>query len=409
MIKILVVDDDTIVRTFLMKLIINKFGYDVVQASNGVEALKVLEHDDPDIIFLDISMPVMNGIEFLSTIRRNIKYKNLPVIAITAHSDKTTVKQLVDIGIQEFILKPLSYNQTYSRLREILAEQKQTIQDFRSSRGKDTEEQLVKDTLLLNECDKYFAQYLKSLIGHRFDVIISRSTAECLDLYVKHEPTYFINSLDCDPKNNSFLVEKLTDLDIEESLKIFGLTYKSDESKPEGYPHIINKSYFRETMFEELSSVLFTNDKLSVSRTELLNKYFNNEFLSSIKRIINGYCGTGVKFTSETKDVNLGLNANKSLSTKSGELSISLKLQSEEKLSSSIFGIKDDESATIKLNFLLFEFIEAIRFELGKYGIKLIKSDDDFITDNDNGNNHKIVFETDSGALFCLTIIFTHK
>jgi len=103
--KVLVVDDDAINRKLIVK-ILEKKGFEAVEAGNGVEALTALNTNDIDIILLDIVMPVMDGIEFLKQMKTNSKYIDIPVIILT--TDDTKKNEALTYGANDFIIKPVS-------------------------------------------------------------------------------------------------------------------------------------------------------------------------------------------------------------------------------------------------------------------------------------------------------------
>lgn len=81
--KVLIVDDDANFREIWKIKLVNN-GFDVIVASNGKEALEIFKNNKPDIILLDIVMPVMNGIETLLSIKDDLKEKNIKVFIITS-------------------------------------------------------------------------------------------------------------------------------------------------------------------------------------------------------------------------------------------------------------------------------------------------------------------------------------
>ena len=104
--KILVVDDDPINRKLIVK-ILDKKGFDTIEADNGVEAFNVLKNEDKiDLILLDIIMPVMNGIEFLKEIKTIPEYLNIPIIILTTDDSKKT--EVMTLGANDVIIKPVS-------------------------------------------------------------------------------------------------------------------------------------------------------------------------------------------------------------------------------------------------------------------------------------------------------------
>ncbi|PKP52946.1 MAG: DNA-binding response regulator [Bacteroidetes bacterium HGW-Bacteroidetes-1] len=104
MIKVIITDDHQMVIDGLKAIINHIEGYKVIAtALNGRELLKSLEVVEPDIILLDIDMPVMNGIEALSEIRKS--FHQLKVIVLSMHEEKSLVKKLTDLGAKGFLFK----------------------------------------------------------------------------------------------------------------------------------------------------------------------------------------------------------------------------------------------------------------------------------------------------------------
>lgn len=109
-IKVLIVDD-IVVNRILIKEIIKKITTNYVEASNGKQAVDLLiEHDDFDVVLMDIEMPVMNGIEATKYIREKLPHpKNkIPVLALTAHNPAQFFNDYKDVGFDELMTKPFS-------------------------------------------------------------------------------------------------------------------------------------------------------------------------------------------------------------------------------------------------------------------------------------------------------------
>lgn len=104
MAKILIVDDSRIIRRVLGTTL-NEAGYEIAgEACNGEEALKLLESITPDLVTLDITMPVMDGLETLGHIKE--LYPDMKVIMISAAGQKNKVMQALKDGALDFIRKP---------------------------------------------------------------------------------------------------------------------------------------------------------------------------------------------------------------------------------------------------------------------------------------------------------------
>ena len=102
--KILVVDDEQDILR-IVSFSLRKWGYEVITATNGREGLDKIAIEKPDLILLDTGMPVMNGFQMLEELRRNLDWKNIPVIMLTAHSDPRDIDRAREYGIFEYITK----------------------------------------------------------------------------------------------------------------------------------------------------------------------------------------------------------------------------------------------------------------------------------------------------------------
>ncbi|PKL15318.1 MAG: hybrid sensor histidine kinase/response regulator, partial [Spirochaetae bacterium HGW-Spirochaetae-5] len=107
---ILIAEDERINRLAL-KRILEKSGYKILEAENGIEALKILELENPDCILMDIQMPEMDGIEATKNIRNDIKFmekSNIPIIALTAYTMPEDREKIKAAGLDDYISKPVN-------------------------------------------------------------------------------------------------------------------------------------------------------------------------------------------------------------------------------------------------------------------------------------------------------------
>lgn len=119
---VLIVDDD-VRNIFSLSKSLEKLKMNVVTAINGKEALqKLAEHPDIDIVLLDMMMPEMDGYETAQRIRENTKWRNLPVIAVTAKAMMGDREKCISVGASDYITKPVDIDQLLSLLRVWLYE-----------------------------------------------------------------------------------------------------------------------------------------------------------------------------------------------------------------------------------------------------------------------------------------------
>lgn len=116
---ILVVDDDEL-NLKMAEYILQQQGYEVVKAMSGMSCLDYLKFSKPDLILLDVEMPVMSGIQTLEIIRGNEELKNLPVMFLTASADTDTVAAAGRLEVLSYVKKPFMPQDLVDRVQKIL-------------------------------------------------------------------------------------------------------------------------------------------------------------------------------------------------------------------------------------------------------------------------------------------------
>jgi two-component system, chemotaxis family, chemotaxis protein CheY len=103
---ILITDDSTALRAMLVSIIESLGDFRIVEAANGFEALRLLPREHVDMIFTDINMPDINGLELISYLRNNSNYQHIPVIIISTEGSRGDIEKGRLLGANEYVVKP---------------------------------------------------------------------------------------------------------------------------------------------------------------------------------------------------------------------------------------------------------------------------------------------------------------
>ena len=117
----MIVDDSVTVRKVTSRLM-ERQGWEVVTAKDGIEAMSQLQETYPDVVLLDIEMPRMDGFEVLRSIRRDDRLKDLPVIMITSRTGEKHQQQALELGVNRYLGKPFQEANLLSTIEEVLSE-----------------------------------------------------------------------------------------------------------------------------------------------------------------------------------------------------------------------------------------------------------------------------------------------
>ena len=116
--RVLVADDDPQMRR-LIRIVLQREGFEVLEANDGLDALELIEQGSVDLVILDVEMPRLNGLGVLEEIRAQMRTASLPVIILTALQDDTEEKAL-DLGAQDYLTKPVQTRSLVARVRAVL-------------------------------------------------------------------------------------------------------------------------------------------------------------------------------------------------------------------------------------------------------------------------------------------------
>jgi DNA-binding response OmpR family regulator len=252
--KFLIIEDEQATRELLSVLINKHFKAQLRVAENGKVGLEVMKEFIPDIILLDLSMPVMDGKETLRHIRNDLFLKNIPVVVLTAHGDKETVQDLIENGVSEYVLKPIEFDITIQRIKNVLG----------SVYSKDKQNTVTKtinpnsNQILLVTKDYEFISFVKKSISKEFVVHSAHSGTEGFDKFNTNRPHYIIVCDELNILDKKIMTQKVREISDINEVMIFLLL---DNNKPLtstvfNYDGVIKKSFEKETFLKELSKLV---------------------------------------------------------------------------------------------------------------------------------------------------------
>ncbi|SHN09220.1 response regulator [Polaribacter sp. KT 15] len=116
--------EDNLIEIMKMKRTISllELTHNITVAKNGEEALEILEDKSqfPDLILLDLNMPKLSGIEFLTILKGNDEIKHIPTVILTTSDNQKDLEECYSIGVSGYMLKPLKYNDYVKKIETVL-------------------------------------------------------------------------------------------------------------------------------------------------------------------------------------------------------------------------------------------------------------------------------------------------
>lgn len=175
--KILIVDDEEHIVE-LLKYNIEAEGYETITASNGAEALEKVEKEKPDLILLDLMLPVINGIEVAKEIKSKSNLSDISIIMLTAKSEEDDKIKGLNLGADDYITKPFSVKELLARVNAVLRrtakdkEDVEEISDFGRLKINNVRHEVIVDNKIINMTLKEYE--LLSILVKNKDKILER-------------------------------------------------------------------------------------------------------------------------------------------------------------------------------------------------------------------------------------------
>lgn len=119
--RVLVVDDEEMIRKFL-RIHLSKWGFEVREAGDGMQAVEEMSNDDFDLLICDIMMPTMDGWQVLKEVKSNPRTKDMPVIFLTAKDRAADIVKGYELGVDYYITKPFTKAQLLEGLKLVSAD-----------------------------------------------------------------------------------------------------------------------------------------------------------------------------------------------------------------------------------------------------------------------------------------------
>lgn len=238
--KVLTVDDSKTVR-IIVKKAFRPYDCEILEAGNGVEGLAVAAKETPDLILLDVTMPVMDGVEMLTKLKADPALKGIPVVMLTAEGGRDHVLKIAKIGVRDYLVKPFK--------EEVLIEKCGRIIDLKPLADGPAKTKSIFDAadILVVEDKPAIVQQIRDGLKHTPWKVHGTSTqGEAIDFCSKTPPDLVVVSLSL-PEDAAFTFFRLLRTNVRTKYTpVFGLVVKTEttalqQAQQVGFTTVITK------------------------------------------------------------------------------------------------------------------------------------------------------------------------
>lgn len=238
--KILTVDDSKTVR-IIVKKAFKSYDCEILEAANGVEGLALAAKESPDLILLDVTMPVMDGVEMLTKLKADPALKGIPVMMLTAEGGRDNVLKIAKIGVRDYLVKPFK--------EDVLIEKAGRVIDLKPLSETPAKAKSIFDPadILIVEDKPAIIQQIQEGLKHTPWKIHGVSTqGEAIDFCSRTPPDMMLVSLSL-PEESAFTLFRLIRTNVKTKYTpVFALVVKTETSQQQqaqtvGFSAIITK------------------------------------------------------------------------------------------------------------------------------------------------------------------------
>ena len=238
--KILTVDDSKTVRIIVRKAF-KGYDCDILEAGNGVEGLAVASKETPDVILLDVTMPVMDGVEMLTKLKSDPALKAIPVMMLTAEGGRDHVLKIAKIGVRDYLVKPFK--------EDVLIEKVGRVIDLKPLSESPSKVKSIfdpADILVVEDKPAIIQQIVEGLKHTPWKVHGVATQGEAIDFCTRTPPDLVLVSLSL-PEETAFTLFRLLRTNVKTKYTpIFALVVKTETAQQQqaqtvGFTALITK------------------------------------------------------------------------------------------------------------------------------------------------------------------------
>lgn len=210
--NVLIADDEPTTRALLRRTLIREFGSTVTEVTNGLEAIEALTAHRYALVLLDLWMPVMNGFETLEAIRTFEPLKQVPVVVMTIERAEGNVRKLIELGISDYLTKPLVPERVVERLRRVRARIGAVEAPAKGPVGKADDDRPFVDeraSFLIADGNDDFRHFFNGVFSTKRPVLLAESGVAALKTAIESRPGVIFVGSNLGPINAETLARKV--------------------------------------------------------------------------------------------------------------------------------------------------------------------------------------------------------
>lgn len=412
MLKVLLADGDAAARSFLLQLMSSRFECSFLEAEDGLDALHLIETESPDVVFFEVGLPVVGGVELLEAVRGSPSLHHIAMVAVSTVTDQDVIACLAKLGVNDYLLKPLTLELALQRVRMIF-----DLVRRRPSRTCVGTTGDLKEQLLIIDKDINFRAFARHLLERRFEVHEADSGVAGAKLFMATLPRVVCIGQGLPLLNEKLFVKTMRTWwdDATPGLgehPIFCLITTEQNRSVSDAPFdiVIRKSFVPSTFLADFNRTVLGEERTVDRMRALVQREISPQLVTATEQIFGVLTGQEVRVSTTSADLTNGLLAALDLGCQEQEVLVTMGIVASsndvKSVAATIVGgeLSCQQEAADAWGELINNIAGRVHAAIGEHGINLVQNTPTVTQIENYPESHDCEwmcnFQTENGARF---------
>jgi CheY-like chemotaxis protein len=291
---VLLADADPAARHVLRRVLLREFKSIVVEADNGIQVLEELDTQDVDALILDLKIPGLGGIDVLRDIRQSKRHRHLPVVIVTERKDEATIRDAVELGVSDYVLKDQHQAVIVERMRRVFSSERQITSHAHSGRRTMMQAPSAFTVLVVDE-DHDFRHFCTDVFRSKYEVVTIASAAQAMAMSLTQPPNAILIGSATGTMGQEAFARRIRQLDTMSETRLVAVVTKNrlEEARATGlYDCVAVRSFVPETFLLQFEQTLRPPGVLA--KVTVAMPGFRSQAISAVEQVFGMMLGTEV-------------------------------------------------------------------------------------------------------------------
>ncbi len=292
---VLLADADPAARHVLRRVLLREFKSTVIEADNGIRVLEELDTADVDALVLDLKIPGLGGVDVLRDIRQSKRHRGLPVVVVTERKDEDTIKEVLALGVSDYVLKDQHQAVIVERMRRVFSSGRPVGHDSAETARRIVMQAPSAYTVLVVDEDLDFRHFCTEVFRSKYEVVTIPSAAQAMAMSLAQAPNAILIGTSTGTMGQEAFARRIRQLDTMHDTRLVAVVTKNQVAEAEAsglFDSVAIRSFVPETFMLQFEQTLRPPGVLA--KVAMAMPGFRSQAISAVEQVFGMMLGTEV-------------------------------------------------------------------------------------------------------------------